>query len=408
MVPLYRGWDVFETLVPHALSLQAVFLRYKPVLLLEPNLQFAELLASIGPYLYERGLHTPGLALLSTAEEICTVLETRKPSRADGYNAAVVFEPPTEPLCLRANIMAYTWGLWTVTGGIRARPQARVYATAIVALREERISRTPENKLSIADHILLANAYNDLAFQCLDEAKYGEAEPLVHRAMEMKVRFHTAGDRGEQSSIIIPQFKFATPMKDLALIRLAQGRRAEALTLCSEAKYLVEAEEGVTSASTQLFRFMFAVVLYNTAASSAGFGAARELHESVLASRVARFGERGCVTLHSRFWVALCCWRMGEHRLARLVERHRCRLSFLSWRTTTNGEVQGVDSRVSSRRRYVELVAEGVRNSREVSVRLNLARFWRSGEGAVCLGAGKGREGRPSHSTRPGTACAAG
>lgn len=331
------------------------------------------------------------------------MLETEKPSRvSDGPEAAVIVSQQSLELrYLRANVMAYTWGLWTVTGGIRARAQARVYATAIVALREEHISRTPENRLEITDHVLLANAYNDLAFQCLDEARYGEAEPLLHRSVEIMARF-TTGDGGEPGRVI-PQFKFATPMKDLGLIRLSQGRRSEALELCSKARDLVEAEEGVTSASTQLFRFMLGVVRYSTAAGLDDVGAARKLHESVLASRVARFGERGCVTLHSRFWVALCCWRMGDHRLARLVRRRRCRMSFWSLRATANGEVQGVGSRVSGRRRCVESVARGVRNSREVSACLDFAWFWRSGSGVFCPGAGKGREGCPSHGTRPGT-----
>jgi tetratricopeptide (TPR) repeat protein len=311
MVPLYDHWEVFETYIPHVLSLQSTYLKSHPPLCGTP--QFAELLCNAGAYLYERGLSASGLAVLCTAEQVCAELREEHFQWPIEDNSDLNWtERSSQSLMasdlasLRANVLAYSWGINAVTGGLRVRARAHAMAKMVVDLREKHMSSAQPTELTISDHLLLANSYNDLAFQYIDEEQYDLAEPYITKSLHIKNEF---------SAENVPLFEFATPKKDLALVRLAQGRHTEALKLCMEARDLIEKEEGYRSASTQLFRFILAVVLFNVG----NISASKEIHDSVLISRLSKFGETGFVTMHSYFWVALCQYHLGEYSDARSV-----------------------------------------------------------------------------------------
>ena len=74
--PVHGQWNHFEEYLSHVISLHNVFLQSKPPI--EPTRVFADLLADAGYYMWDRNYCKDGIAVLETAESICTSLESER------------------------------------------------------------------------------------------------------------------------------------------------------------------------------------------------------------------------------------------------------------------------------------------------------------------------------------------
>lgn len=318
MVPMYSQWPAYEPLIPHVTNLHQVFTKSVPPI--EGTLEFAELLCNAGTYLFEKGLGKLGLPILETAENIC-VTYTELPQSVTKSAVDVLFSEPggvaagsvtylaaSDLASLEANILAYAAGIHWTTGGLSTREQAHLWTHKVLELRELHISQTLPEQLTIYDHLLLSNCYNDLAIQFLDEEEYLAAEPWLHKSLEIKERFRAQGEH-------IPQFEFAESTKSLSFVRLALGETQEAMELAEKAATSISEEEGPDSASTQTFRFFWAVILYGAGEMQK----ALTLHEDVFKQRLRLLGELSHSTHHSSFAVGQIQYKLGQFTTAALV-----------------------------------------------------------------------------------------
>jgi hypothetical protein len=100
----------------------------------------------------------------------------------------------------------------------------------------------------------------------------------------------------------IPQFEFAESIKSLAFVKLKQGKTEEVIKLSGEAAEMLEAEEGLYKASTQIFRFYYAIILFNAGNCHESLA----LHQDILQFRKTLLGNLSHSTQHSAFAVGFC------------------------------------------------------------------------------------------------------
>lgn len=170
MVPLLEGFDLYATYAPHVTSLHRAYIESQPPI--SPTTQFAEMICSAATYFYEIGLAESCLAVASTGEQVCRQLsrvntgsenvpESTPHPKAVVQNNMDVYNS-INLVRLEANIIAYGAGVLWTTGGIANRQQAHDMTWRVLELRKQYIEETPKDQLSVDDHILLANAYNDV------------------------------------------------------------------------------------------------------------------------------------------------------------------------------------------------------------------------------------------------------
>lgn len=231
-VPVNHRWAIYESYLPHVLTLHAVYLSSKPELY--GTVQFADLLCDAGYYMWDRHLGREGIPVLETAERICLQDENKHLRR------------------LRANI-GVALGSLLNTVGISELQRAVMLFDEILTLRQEHIAELPL-PLSREDQLLLSNAWNDKGWMCLEREDYFAAEVPFEKSLEIKRQWP------EQD---IP-FEFAETLKNLAFVRLAQKRSRSAIELASHALDLVEGDQDSGSATVQKFRLRKAEMLANS------------------------------------------------------------------------------------------------------------------------------------------------
>jgi tetratricopeptide (TPR) repeat protein len=138
------------------------------------------------------------------------------------------------------------------------------------------------------DVLLFANALNDYGCALVDLESYEEAEPFFARSLEIKQQCGSEND--------IP-FEFAESYKNIALVRTAQGRFAEAVELISRATELSESANGWRNTATLVFAFMKACICFR----SGDQGNAIKTMERVHGESAGLLGEMANHTLNSRY-----------------------------------------------------------------------------------------------------------
>ena len=319
MVPLHEDWKVFEesNLVSHVISLKAVYERSEPPL--QCSTAFAELLCHTGRYLYERHINQESLAILDLGERVCSNLKElpnwryRKEDGVDNTPQNGVAQSQRLRLTvhdldtLEANIITYAAGLHGNLSGLSERHIADEKTRRCLELRIRHMSDTTECGQTLSDHLLLANAYNDVGFQYLDNEDYDKAEAPLLKSLEMKSLRQAEGK--------IDGFEFAESKKNLAIVYLARGKKDAALELIEEASGILMLEEGPTDPSTLLCKFMWATILLHDGQLERSLN----LHREVLDIRLKIFGTAGIATLHSFYAVAHVHFALSDISAAKHV-----------------------------------------------------------------------------------------
>lgn len=329
MVPLNASWMIFERFVPHVMNIHQVFSRSTPRI--RSTQMFAELLCSTGAYLFERGLRDPGLSILETAQVICQDLSSSCENQRQILHRTSQPPRPNQPdspsamslTILEANILAYAAGIYWKSGGLCDRRQAHIWGERILQLRQRRMKECSLDQLTISDHFLLSNAYNDFGLQLLSEQLYESAEDFHWQSLKIKRKFEAGNS--------VPGFEFAASNICIAFIRVAQGKFLEAVTLAREA-----ANQG-KEAGSHTFEYHLAVVLFNTGA----YEESEKIHEAVLAARLKAL-KTNEETLLSYFAVAQC-------RLQRRKFEEALSATLLSaWSNITANSMTGISWRIAS------------------------------------------------------------
>lgn len=233
-VPVNDKWSIYERYLPHVLTLHTMYVGTKPPL--KETSGFADLLCDAGYYMWDRNIGLEGIGILETADKICLLEENRHLRR------------------LRANIGVAIGSLWN-TIGISKLHQTILLFDEILVLRQEHNAELPL-PYSKEDQLLLSNAWNDKGWFRLESENYAAAEDCFEKSLGIK-RQWTEED--------IP-FEFAETIKNIAFVRLAQGKSREALELARQALKLVEEDPayGPASGTVQKFRLYMTGMLANS------------------------------------------------------------------------------------------------------------------------------------------------
>jgi len=261
------------------ISLHTVFLQSKPRM--ESSKEFADLLADAGYYMWDRSLCKEGIAVLETADTICTNLESERKG------------------ILRANILVALGSLLNDIG-ISDRARAVSMFKEILDIRLEHFAELDPPSITMSDQLLLSNAWNDMGWMCMERGAYDEAEAHFDESLRLKSNW------GKEK---IP-FEYAETTKNLGYVRLSQGRSEDAVNLVAHATKLAESapDMGPESAATQTFRFAQSWVLFNAGESDK----ALELMLKTTKARIILFGDLDTHTLDCFYAVGVMYQHQGK------------------------------------------------------------------------------------------------
>jgi tetratricopeptide (TPR) repeat protein len=320
MMPMYKEWHSYKKYIAHVMRLEEVFGGWdKSSSSLINRFAFAELLTKAGYYLREISLADSGLAILGTAESIISALSTscsKEPNAGtnisleahDSINTGSVAE-------LQATILQISWGIIATTQGLAGRQKSMENITKVLRLRRESYAKMPLGcDKTFWSRVLLANAHNDMACQFLDSEQYSEAEAHLQTSLEMK--------DGLASERPIPPFLYAESKKNLAIVRLGQGKGKEVMSLSQEAVNLLQKEDSHYS----LVRFIHGTCLMNMGTTAE----ALMIFEEVYTLCLATFGKAGMHTRNSLYAIALAQYRLERFEEARYGRFDRPCTQFLT------------------------------------------------------------------------------
>ncbi|KAK1750108.1 hypothetical protein QBC47DRAFT_353907 [Echria macrotheca] len=309
MVPAIDQWPLHQRYAPHVQRLEEVFSRleslhrhHSP----KSRFEFAKLLVGTGYYLYEARLAKTGLRILKTGGSICEQLRSATPRvrwffgpKGTKERVSVTRQDIAK---FEAASLQISWAIIANTQGLKGRQKAMECMTEVLQLRKDYAARSCGSEDSFLGQVLLANAHNDMACQLIDAGMYSEAEG--HIALSETIK------QGLQQDL--PPFEYAEPMKNLAIIKLGQGKVDEGLQLSRRASDMLR-KDGPDDAAYTNFRF-----IYGTCLMSAG-RVAEALAVFEEDCRLCRqiFGDTSAYTRNNLYAKALALYQMGQLKEAR-------------------------------------------------------------------------------------------
>ncbi|KAI1123034.1 hypothetical protein F5Y10DRAFT_252648 [Nemania abortiva] len=129
--------------------------------------------------------------------------------------------------------------------------------------------------------------------------EFGQAERLLEKSIEVKSTWAT-----EETA----PFPFAEYYKNMAHIRLYQGKTTEAIDLMSRARKMLSDTKGIDAGATMLFSF----ILGNMHFCVGSIQESLEEHERTLALRKAKLGDQDPYTLDSYHALAVVLHKLGN------------------------------------------------------------------------------------------------
>jgi tetratricopeptide (TPR) repeat protein len=310
MVPMYEEWHSYKKSIAHVLRLEEVFkICDKSYFTLTSYFAFAELLTKAGYYLNELSLAESGLAILSTAEQICQIMSTMLAPFTSYNEPNAGTKTPLEPhesislgsvTKLQATVLQISWGIMATTQGLTGRHKSVEYITKVLRLRESYATIPHDCNERFWSRVLLANAHNDMACQLIDTEQYSEAEG--HLQISLKMKDGLALERP------IHPYLYAESKKNLAIVRLSQGKGTEAVSLSQEAVNLLQKED-----SQCIPRFIHGTCLMNLGMTAEALRIFQEVNTLCLAT----FGKAGMHTRNSFYAIALAEYRLERFKDAR-------------------------------------------------------------------------------------------
>jgi len=312
--PTNHNWLVIEAHLSHALHLEDVFRKCPSSDGIVPPPNFAELLADVGNYMWERGFYDRGLPTLRLAKRI----------HEGNLNRASIGEGPrTRHRYYYCNLMEHS-KVCTLLGGIylemgiSRRQDGLRELVESWRLRQEYFSGAdatdinggPGPHRSRQEWLLMGNSWNDVGCALLEFACYDKAETFVQKSLQIK------RSRGFKEDSVFCAFNYAENYKNLALVRTAQGRHRDAVELCQKAVGLMELHNDPDSATVLSFRFHLGYALYQ----AGRFDEALLLHHQVRGSRLRLFGATNVHTLDSFYACSVVLEALGK------LDEARCAL----------------------------------------------------------------------------------
>ncbi|KAJ5626535.1 hypothetical protein N7528_003962 [Penicillium herquei] len=247
MVPSYAGWSGYEMYIAHVVRLEQIFRRTGAMSSQVPingSLQWAEILASAGYYLYETRLLRSSLAVTQAAAQVCEALLKSSPSQYTVYSDCEHGEE--DIIQLQATSWTIHWGC-LFRRGLDSRQQALETIRRVIRLREAHAELTLPSSKRTKSQALLSNAYHDYACQLVDLGKYNEADEYLQRSITVKNEL-----KAEQS---LPTFEFASSKAVLTDVLLGKNRPYEALEQIQEALDMMAKDDNASPAD---FAFLYA------------------------------------------------------------------------------------------------------------------------------------------------------
>lgn len=270
--PTNHTWSECETALPHVLSLRSIFIN--GAARLQPSRALATLAADAVNYLWERGQIHECIKTLKFGEDVC--------NKMPGDNEVV----PTH-----ANICAIS-GAVHAELGFGGRSKGVEKCREALELRKRRVSylESINSTVTKEDGMLLANGYNDTAVVNLQQEDWTAADPCNEEALKLKHQYSTEEDNPVQ---------FGESYKNMAIVRLAQGKVDEARDLAKRGYELYGKEIPEKSAATQKAKFVWCLVLFN----SGEIEAAKKLAKGILEVRREIFGDKHQLVKDSLYMV---------------------------------------------------------------------------------------------------------
>ncbi|KAI0115492.1 hypothetical protein GGR51DRAFT_409380 [Nemania sp. FL0031] len=280
--PINHLWPTYEKYIGNVRSLYYNFVSSKSSI--QPFIELAELFSDVGNYLWEKNISTEFTwAMLETAKKICDEIldpEDSNPVRAGLFAVIASFE---------------------LNSGPDSRQSCLEHMRRILTLRKLHLTSLSKhnNVAQMVDGLLLGSAYNNLAWTLITMDEFDEAEHLLEKSIEVKHAWAT-----EETA----PFPFAEYYKNIAHIRLYQGRTTEAIDLMSKARKMLRDTKGIDAGATMLFSF----ILGNMHFCAGCILEALEEHKQTLILRETKLGNRDPYTLDSYHAVAVVYHRLGN------------------------------------------------------------------------------------------------
>lgn len=262
--PSNQNWLANEACLVHAMHLENVY-KASPTPI-QPPTGFAELLADVPNYMWERGLYERGITTGQLAKRI------HQEHESEGSEQS-------RDLIEHSKVCTLLCGIYLELG-ISGRKEGLAEALEAWELRcRFRAQSSSADEMTQENLLLVANSWNDIACCMMEYGCYETAESWLSKSIELKRALAEDGTAF---------FNFVENYKNLAILRTAQGRFVEAVTLSRKAVLLVERHNSLESAVTQSFRFHLAYALYQ----AGNYEEALSLHEQVRQARVRIFGHK--------------------------------------------------------------------------------------------------------------------
>ncbi|TGJ83408.1 hypothetical protein E0Z10_g5367 [Xylaria hypoxylon] len=272
--PNSMAWVECEKCLPHVMSLRTIYQQWSPKV--KPTYDFATLLADTATnYMWERGLTSEALEILTTGEQVCndlSQLEDIKPVYAD--------------ICAIA-------GSVHEENGLSGRAAALEACEKALKLRQERVRALEDNGQTdtVNGELQLANAWNDVGVVKLSYGDFEAALSCFLESQNLKQRHKT-----EQEM----PWHYGELYKNLALTKLYQGDIIEAEEDARRSCDLCSSGRSKKDASVQTARSILGIVLMNVKKTEK----ALELLKGVYRARKDLLGETNFHTKDSLYLVA--------------------------------------------------------------------------------------------------------
>lgn len=283
--PSNDKWNTSEALLAHVLHLENVYTSSPPGLY--APFTFAELLADVGNYLWERGFYQRGITSLKTALRVHELTKEEhliEESKVYTLLAGIYLELGTSERMAAVDLCLKSWHL-------RDR-YVRFCTKKGIALTEEEV-------------VLFGNSWNDIACLLLEHGCYEGVEIALQKSLDVKRDRRIPEDAWAA-------FHYAENHKNLGILRTAEGKHEEAIELSAEATRLIEQGMGGDGPAAQSFRFHFAWALYQ----GGKLDEALEEHDWVRKARAKTSGEKAVHTLNSYYACAVVLHSLGQLDLA--------------------------------------------------------------------------------------------
>ena len=279
-----KAFDRYAKYVPQVISLRTHSLWPLPPLKL--SLEFAQVMANIGIFMWNVGLLKDGMAALETAED---VLKDVNHDRDDPLMSDIDL-----PLGIIYDFV-----------GVSRRKEALYRRKRALDIRSRAYDAIPRNDRTITDKIRLFNAEADLGCALLQQERFSEAMKKFEHCLVQYKSWEPVEEK-------LP-FEYSKYYNHSAFGQASQGRFFEAVALSRRACHLLQLHSGPSSPLVLLYRFVLGNHLYHAADLTESL----RLNEEVLQARRDICGEANPYTQESYSFTGMLLSLCNRHEEAR-------------------------------------------------------------------------------------------